>query len=136
LANDRRRSQQGSGAQGDVTVIHDADLEYNPDDLRRLLVPFLHEGVDAVFGSLSVGAFYISVTRWATSCSLGSATSTHVMSLSLLAKPAQACPGGGGAARATQRENGHSVHYGLYRLYAHLREHMIRLGQQQCLAGA
>ena len=95
MANDRRRSQQGSGAQGDVTVIHDADLEYNPDDLRRLLVPFLHEGVDAVFGSLSVGAFYISVTRWATSCSLGSATSTHVMSLSLLAKPAQACPGGG-----------------------------------------
>jgi hypothetical protein len=27
-------------------------------------------------------------------------------------------PAGGGAARATQRENGYSVHYGLGRLYA------------------
>jgi hypothetical protein len=43
---------------------------------------------------------------------------------------------GGGAARATQRENGRSVHYGLDRIYDHLREHMIRLEQQQCLAGA
>jgi hypothetical protein len=53
-----RRSQQGSGArQGDVTVIHDADLEYNPDDLRRLLVPFLHKGAD-VFGSRFRSADY------------------------------------------------------------------------------
>jgi hypothetical protein len=29
-----------------------------------------------------------------------------------------------------------SVHYGLYRVYAHLREHMIRLEQQQCSADA
>ena len=36
---------------GDVTVIHDADLEYNPEDLPELLVPFVREGADAVLGS-------------------------------------------------------------------------------------
>jgi len=38
-------------ASGDVCVPHDADLEYRPDDLPRLVHPFLHEHADAVFGS-------------------------------------------------------------------------------------
>jgi SAM-dependent methyltransferase len=38
-------------ATGDVTVVQDADLEYNPQDLPRLMVPFLEEQADAVFGS-------------------------------------------------------------------------------------
>jgi glycosyltransferase involved in cell wall biosynthesis len=38
-------------AQGSVTVIQDADLEYDPNDLPRLIGPFLHHGADAVFGS-------------------------------------------------------------------------------------
>jgi SAM-dependent methyltransferase len=38
-------------ATGDVTVIQDADLEYNPRDLVKVVVPFLDDQADAVFGS-------------------------------------------------------------------------------------
>ena len=38
-------------ATGDVCVPHDADLEYHPGDLPRLVQPFLAEQADAVFGS-------------------------------------------------------------------------------------
>jgi SAM-dependent methyltransferase len=38
-------------ATGDVCVPHDADLEYHPDDLPKLVQPFLREHADAVFGS-------------------------------------------------------------------------------------
>ncbi|UCE86260.1 MAG: glycosyltransferase [Deltaproteobacteria bacterium] len=38
-------------ARGAVTVVHDADLEYNPQDFDRLMVPFVSEGADAVYGS-------------------------------------------------------------------------------------
>ena len=40
-----------SRAKGGVTMIHDADLEYNPRDIPRLMVPFVDEGADAVYGS-------------------------------------------------------------------------------------
>jgi glycosyltransferase involved in cell wall biosynthesis len=40
-----------SHARGSVTVIQDADLEYDPRDLPRLMVPFIERGADAVFGS-------------------------------------------------------------------------------------
>jgi glycosyltransferase involved in cell wall biosynthesis len=45
-------------ASGDVTVCHDADLEYDPEDIPNLLVPFLKEGADAVFGSRYMAAPY------------------------------------------------------------------------------
>ena len=35
----------------DLTVIHDADLEYHPRDLLQMVPLFLAEGADAVFGS-------------------------------------------------------------------------------------
>ncbi|HEY1336491.1 MAG TPA: glycosyltransferase family 2 protein, partial [Bryobacteraceae bacterium] len=38
-------------ATGDLAVIQDADLEYNPQDLPRLLAPLLEDRADAVFGS-------------------------------------------------------------------------------------
>jgi len=37
-------------ASGDICVIFDADLEYNPEDIKGLLVPFAYECADAVFG--------------------------------------------------------------------------------------
>jgi glycosyltransferase involved in cell wall biosynthesis len=38
-------------ARGSVTVIQDADLEYDPADLPRLLAPFARDAADAVYGS-------------------------------------------------------------------------------------
>ena len=63
----RHERNQGKGAAvrtgieratGDVTVIHDADLEYNPADIPLLLVPFAREGADAVYGSRYISAQY------------------------------------------------------------------------------
>ncbi len=45
-------------ATGDVCVPHDADLEYHPADLARLVRPFLHEQADAVFGSRFLSGEY------------------------------------------------------------------------------
>lgn len=47
-----------SHASGDIIIIHDADLEYNPEDIPALLVPFATEGADAVFGSRYLSAPY------------------------------------------------------------------------------
>ena len=63
----RHETNQGKGgalrtgiarATGDVTVVHDADFEYNPADIPSLLVPFAEEGADAVFGSRYLSATY------------------------------------------------------------------------------
>jgi glycosyltransferase involved in cell wall biosynthesis/phospholipid N-methyltransferase len=42
-------------AQCAITVIHDADLEYNPRDLDRIVRVFIEERADAVFGSRFAG---------------------------------------------------------------------------------
>ena len=47
-----------SQAEGDVCIVHDSDLEYNPADIPALLVPFIEEGADAVFGSRYLSAPY------------------------------------------------------------------------------
>jgi glycosyltransferase involved in cell wall biosynthesis len=66
-----------SRATGDISVVHDADLEYNPADIPALLVPFAKEGADAVFGSRYLSAPYrralmhrhTKINRFLTSCS-------------------------------------------------------------------
>ena len=40
-----------AAAQGDVVVIQDADMEYDPRDLRMLLQPILEDEADVVYGS-------------------------------------------------------------------------------------
>ncbi len=47
-----------SKATGDYVAIQDADLEYNPEELKKLLEPLINDDADVVFGSrfLSPGA--------------------------------------------------------------------------------
>jgi glycosyltransferase involved in cell wall biosynthesis len=44
-----------AAATGDIVVVQDADLEYDPAEFPKLLRPFLDQGADVVFGSRFIG---------------------------------------------------------------------------------
>ena len=57
-------TNQGKGAalrtgfkhvQGDIVIIQDADLEYNPDEYPHIIAPIIDGHADAVFGSRFLG---------------------------------------------------------------------------------
>ncbi len=45
-----------AAATGDLVIVQDADLEYNPEDWRVLLGPVLHDGAVAVYGNRFAGS--------------------------------------------------------------------------------
>ncbi len=51
-------------ATGDVVIIQDADLEYDPRDYVRLLQPILDDEADAVFGSRFLGGPHRVLLYW------------------------------------------------------------------------
>jgi glycosyltransferase involved in cell wall biosynthesis len=52
-------------ARGDVVLIQDADLEYDPEDWPRLLAPIIQGKTKVVFGSRYIGEREaVSVARW------------------------------------------------------------------------
>jgi glycosyltransferase involved in cell wall biosynthesis len=75
LRHDRNRGKGAAvatglaHAAGDVIVIQDADLEYDPADLQELVAPILAEEADVVFGSRFAGGRVRHVAynrqRWA-----------------------------------------------------------------------
>lgn len=44
-----------SRASGEIVVIQDADMEYDPNDYKKLLVPILRGQADVVYGSRFIG---------------------------------------------------------------------------------
>jgi glycosyltransferase involved in cell wall biosynthesis len=53
-----------AAATGDIIVVQDADLEYDPDQLPRLMQPILDGRADAVFGSRFLGGEHRVLYFW------------------------------------------------------------------------
>jgi len=62
-----------AAATGDIVLIQDADLEYDPRDIPQLIQPIIDNEADVVFGSRFIGAshrvlyfWHMVVNRWIT----------------------------------------------------------------------
>jgi glycosyltransferase involved in cell wall biosynthesis len=53
-----------AGATGDVIIIQDADLEYNPEDYAILLEPIIDDRADVVYGSRFLGGPHRVLFFW------------------------------------------------------------------------
>ncbi len=58
-------------AKGEIIVIQDADLEYNPADILKLIVPLMKNEADVVYGSRYLGrkkeySFHTSINKFLT----------------------------------------------------------------------
>lgn len=53
-------------ATGDIVLIQDADLEYDPQDYRKLLEPILQDKADVVYGSRFIGEPHRVLYYWHT----------------------------------------------------------------------
>ena len=68
LKSERHPKNMGKGsalrtgfriAQGDIILIQDADLEYDPNDYHNLLKPFIESDAQVVYGSRFLGGKYV-----------------------------------------------------------------------------
>ncbi len=46
-------------ATGDVVLVQDGDLEYDPDDYARIVEPILRNEADVVYGSRFLGSLRV-----------------------------------------------------------------------------